>query len=324
MFADKRVNVFRVPSFRAEHFPESGPSPWLDRDDAVEEIDRRLSRGKLTQEEASQCRKWRSEGYIIVKRLMPDSVLAPVWTAYENAVASGRIKLEPDSASPDDPYPGRYLSPHKRVGGFCRLLKHPGLLRWMRLLLDREPKVLQTIASHKGSQQPAHSDSIHMTTYPLGYLAAAWVAFEDIHPNSGPLVYFPGSHRLPYVFSKDVAITETELKRDGYASYQEKYEPRIRELIETHRLEPHYFHARKGDTLIWHANLVHGGAPRNNIRLSRRAVVCHFFAKGAFVYHDLAASWSKNQYMGTCLLRDEYGRSRMFGRRMWRLAADST
>nr|WP_321984985.1 hypothetical protein [uncultured Lichenicoccus sp.] len=29
-------------------------------------------------------------------------------------------------------------------------------------------------------------------TYPLGYLAATWTAFEDIHPDSGPLVYYPG------------------------------------------------------------------------------------------------------------------------------------
>ena len=71
-------------------------------------------------------------------------------------------------------------------------------MRCIRLLMDREPRALQTIASHKGSQQGLHSDSIHMTTYPLGYLTAAWIAFEDIDPDCGPLVYYPGSHRLPY------------------------------------------------------------------------------------------------------------------------------
>jgi len=43
-----------------------------------------------------------------------------------------------------------------------------------------------------------------MTTYPEGYLVGAWVAVEDIHPDSGPLVYYPGSHRLPYYLSKEV------------------------------------------------------------------------------------------------------------------------
>jgi ectoine hydroxylase-related dioxygenase (phytanoyl-CoA dioxygenase family) len=174
--------------------------------------------------------------------------------------------------------------------------------------MEREPRPLQTITSHKGSQQALHSDSIHMTTYPLGYLTAAWIAFENIHPESGPLVYYPGSHKLPYVFSKDAGISESDYKANGYAAYQQKYEPYISELVREHGLRPAYFYARKGDVLIWHANLVHGGSQRINLRLSRRALVCHFFVKGSFVYHDLAAARSRQQYMGTCLLRDEAGR----------------
>jgi len=173
--------------------------------------------------------------------------------------------------------------------------------------MEREPKTLQTITSHKGSEQGVHSDSIHMTTYPLGYLSAAWIAFEDIHPDSGPLVYYPGSHRLPYVFSRDVGISESEFRREGYKSYQEKYEPYIQGLIARHNAEARYFHARKGDVLIWHANLLHGGSKRCDLQYSRKAVVVHFFVKGAFVYHDLAAARSRQQYMGTCLLRDESG-----------------
>jgi ectoine hydroxylase-related dioxygenase (phytanoyl-CoA dioxygenase family) len=191
------------------------------------------------------------------------------------------------------------------------VLKHPGLLDWIRLLMEREPKPLQTIMAHKGSQQGAHSDSIHMTTYPIGYLSAAWIAFEDIHPDSGPLVFYPGSHRLPYVFSKDVGISEADFKKHGYSSYAEKYEPYIRRLVEERRIEPHYFHAKRGDVLIWHANLIHGGSMRRNVQLSRKSLVCHFFVKGAFVYHDLAAARSKQQYVGTCLLRDETGDLRL-------------
>jgi len=31
---------------------------------------------------------------------------------------------------------------------------------------------------------------------------------------------------------------------------------------------------------FWRANLVHGGSPRNDPNLSRRALVCHYFAEG--------------------------------------------
>jgi ectoine hydroxylase-related dioxygenase (phytanoyl-CoA dioxygenase family) len=312
-FAEKPVKFSQLPSFRAEHFPYSGPYPWLDQPNAFEEIDNRLNRNEISEADAEHCHYWATNGYVILENLIEHSVLDDVWNAYERAIKAGRIKLEPETAGENDPYPGRYLNPHKKIGALCKILKHPKLLRYIRLLMEREPKPLQTIFSHKGSQQGLHSDSIHMTTYPLGYLTAAWIAFEDIHPDCGPLVYYPGSHRLPYVFSNDVGISEADFKNEGYASYRARYEPYIRSLIEKHQIEPHYFHAKKGDVLIWHANLIHGGSARTNIQLSRQSLVCHFFVKGAFVYHDLASARSKQQYIGTCLLRDDSGDVHLFG-----------
>jgi len=311
LFADQPLKLSRLPSFRAEHFPYSGPYPWLDCDDAASRITARREANEISAAEADICRYWIANGYVIVENLFAPATLDAVWQGYETAIRAGRIKLPAEPAGEGDPWPGRSLNPHRKSAAFCRILKHAGLLGLLRLLLGREPRPLQTIASHKGSQQGLHSDSIHMTTYPLGYLAAAWIAFEDIHPDCGPLVYYPGSHRLPYLFSKDVGISEEDFKRDGYAPYHARDEPRIRELVEGHGIAPRYFHAGKGDVLIWHANLVHGGSARRDRALSRRAVVCHFFAKNAFVYHDLAAASSRRQYIGTCLLRDNEGRIRL-------------
>jgi ectoine hydroxylase-related dioxygenase (phytanoyl-CoA dioxygenase family) len=310
-FADEPLRTSRLRSFRAEHFPYSGPYPWLDQDDALDQVASRLQRQEISEDEAALCRHWAEHGYVILNNLIENQTLDDVWAAYEKAIRTGRIALPSEPAGENDAFQGRFLNPHKKIGAFCQILKHPGLLHFTRLLIGREPKPLQTIAAHKGSQQGLHSDSIHMTTYPLGYLIAAWIAFEDIESGSGPLVYYPGSHRLPYVFSKDVGITEEAFQRDGYAPYHAKYEPFIRQLVEKNHLEPHHFRARKGDVLIWHANLIHGGSRRENLELSRRSVVCHFFAKNAFVYHDLAAARSKQQYLGTCLLRDHSGKIRL-------------
>ncbi len=281
IFAEKSVNFAELPSLRAENFPYSGPHPWLDQPDAPEKIERKVQRGELTPAEAEQCHYWRENGYIILPKLIDEHTLDEVWRAYEKAVETGAITLKPELASENDPYPGRFLDPHQKVEAFCKILRHEQLLHWIRVLMEREPEPFQTITCHKGSQQGAHSDSIHMTTYPLGYLTAAWVAFEDIHPDCGPLVYYPGSHRLPYLFSKDVGISEDEFKARKYEAYHEKYEPRIQQMIADYRLAPHYFHAKKGDVPIWHANLIHGGSPRRDLQLSRKALVCHFFVKGS-------------------------------------------
>src|SRR5260370_11560520 len=250
LFADEPVKYSKLSAYRAEHFPYAGPYPWLDRPDALDRIDDKLRRAEIDLEQAEQCRHWASQGYIILRKLIDESTLDNVWNAYEKAIQVGRIKLQPEPAAADDPYPGRFLNPHKKTGAFCQILKHPDLLRWIRVLMEREPKPLQTIMAHKGSQQGVHSDSIHMTTYPLGYLSAAWIAFEDIHPDSGPWVYYPGMHKLPYVFSKEVGITEKAFREEGYAPYHARYEPYIQGLIERHGLLAKHFHARKGDGLI--------------------------------------------------------------------------
>src|SRR5947209_8658117 len=130
MFAEKPVTFSKLPSFRAEHFPYSGPYPWLDRDDALEQIEGKLERSEISSSEAEQCRHWVSDGYIVIKNLIDTSVLDTVWAGYEGAIASGRIKLPAEPAGSADPYPGRYLNPHKKVSAFCRVLKHPGLLHW--------------------------------------------------------------------------------------------------------------------------------------------------------------------------------------------------
>ena len=106
------------------------------------------------------------------------------------------------------------------------------------------------------------------------------------------------------MFAKDVGISEKDFKQRGYAEYHEKYEPRIQEILEESKIEPHYFHANKGDVLIWHANLIQGGSMRRDLELSRKALVCHFFVKGSFAYHDLSASETK-PFSGTCLLREQ-------------------
>jgi hypothetical protein len=283
-------NTVEPGVMQAHLLPLLRPTPWLDRPDADERIRDRVARGRLTDEQATQCRKWVRDGYVVLDNPFAPGFLDRVWSAYEAAVRSGTVPLEPEKASDDDPHPGRFLNPHERVPELDELLRHPAILDWCRLLIGAEPIPFQTITCHKGSQQPPHSDSIHMTTYPLGYLSAAWIAFEDIHPACGALVYYPGSHRLPYLFSKEVGITAEDFRRRPYAAYAERYEPAIQRAVDDRGIQPVYFMPKKGDVLIWHANLVHGGSRRKDMQRSRRAVVCHYFARGALCYSDLSGT----------------------------------
>src|SRR5581483_11806103 len=122
LFADKPLNVSNLPSFRAEHFPYSGPYPWLDQPDALERIDDKLRQGVIHTAQADQCRYWAANGYVILPRLFEASALDEVWDAYEKAIRAGRLTPPKDAAADDDPYPGRLLNPHKKIPAFCRIL----------------------------------------------------------------------------------------------------------------------------------------------------------------------------------------------------------
>jgi hypothetical protein len=293
-FAEQAVDLDAIGEFRNDAFPASGPACWLDRPDALVEVERRRQNGMIDAQQAELCAQWIFDGYVIVPGLIGRDELDRVWTAYERAIADGRIVVHPEPIGPDDPYPGRSLDPHLKVAEIRALQHHPKILAITDLLLGRRTLPFQTIMGHKGSSQLPHSDMIHMTTYPLGYLVANWVAFEDVDPDSGPLEYYPRSHRLiPRLLSHEIALAPLEFKQRGAAAYSEKYEPEVGRHIAAARLQPDYFLGKAGDVLFWHADLIHGGAPRKNVALSRKALVCHYFAEGAVTYHDLSGNPSR-------------------------------
>lgn len=281
------VDLARMTQFRRSTFPaDGGPVPWLDQPDAEARIAERLASGEITAQEAELCRKWARDGYVILDGFYARDHMDRTWGEYEAAIAAGEAVPPAQPIYEGDPLPGRLLNVHFFVPAMDEMLHEPRINRVMSVLLGARAKPFQTIIGHKASQQMEHSDSIHMTTYPAGYLAATWIAYEDIHPYSGPLVYYPGSHKLPYLLSEDLGIPAGA----GYGAYNTHYEPTIQRVIAEHGLKPAHFLAKKGDILVWHANLLHGGSKLADGKLSRKALVCHYFAEGVVCYHDLVGT----------------------------------
>ena len=152
-------------------------------------------------------------------------------------------------------------------------------------LLGHETKLFQSINFLSGSEQRTHSDSIHMSTFPLGGMAAAWVALEDITPGNGPLHYYPGSHKLPYYLNADYQ-NEGSRWLIGDKEYT-AYEAYIHQKIAEAGIQKQIFLARKGDVFIWHANLMHGGEPHLDKAQTRKSMVFHYFSQAHICYHEI-------------------------------------
>ena len=155
----------------------------------------------------------------------------------------------------------------------------------LSVLLGGKAILFQSINFLKGSEQATHSDSIHMTTFPLGGLLGVWIALEDITDENGPLHYYPGSHKLPYYLNGDYG-NEGNAFFLGKKSYAD-YEDMIAERIKAQKLEKVKFFAKKGDLIIWHANLFHGGYPHLNKVKTRKSMVFHYFSENAICYHEI-------------------------------------
>lgn len=291
---DRPVEVATISPARRDAFADAGPAPWLDRPDARDRIDERVRKGEISEALAEMFRFWVDNGYVVLSKFFSDSRLDAAWSAYEAAIKTGKLTPKGEYGSEDEAgerFPGRVLNPHFQVKKIKDLLADDAMVRIMSELLGVKALPFQTIGGHRASQQLPHSDTIHMTTYPLGYLTANWIAFEDIADDSGPLEYYPGSHKLAYQLSHEAGIGLEEARK-GYLAYHQNYEPLVQRTIEANGLKPSFFQAKKGDVLIWHANLLHGGSRRRNPDLSRKALVCHYFAQGCVCYHDYAGNLS--------------------------------
>ncbi|OHC90664.1 MAG: phytanoyl-CoA dioxygenase [Sphingomonadales bacterium GWF1_63_6] len=193
----------------------------------------------------------------------------------------------------------------------------------------------QTLNFSVGTQQDAHSDSVHFSSLPERFMCGVWLAMEDVGPDAGPLFYYPGSHRWPI-------MTNALIGRRGFgsdlASAQDPYGPAWAALCDVHGAREEVFLARKGQALIWCANLLHGGSPQNDARLTRWSQVTHYYFDDCIYYtpafsdeaigqldmRDLVAicdgSPRANRYLGKEVIRQRSDMNRGRHGRIWRWA----
>jgi hypothetical protein len=168
-------------------------------------------------------------------------------------------------------YHSRRIQDAWRVSANVRTLAlAPHIRHMLSLLYGREPLPFQTLNFRFGSEQAVHSDTLHFNSTPRGYMCGVWVALEDIDMDNGPLVYYPGSHKLPELTMQDIGAKPSA---DEYP----RYERFVADLIEREGLEPAYGTIRKGQAFIWAANLLHGGLPQRDQQRTRHSQVTHFF-----------------------------------------------
>jgi ectoine hydroxylase len=263
-------------SVSSKDFPDKTSSAWLDINDSSLEVEQKPGFFSFSADVQQQLKNWSSNGYLHIKNYFTAAQVDAVNEAVQQLIHQKHLPVTHDN---------KVMFGYKYSAVIKDMMHDKDLIDLLSFILDKETLPFQTLNFIKGSGQRAHSDSIHMTTYPLGYLIAAWIALEDIDADSGPLFYYPGSHKLPYLLNDDFENYSSALKL-GNRQYSD-YEDLVEEIISKNSYEKKIFLPQKGDVLIWHANLIHGGMPVLNPALTRKSMVVHYYAKDVVKYHEI-------------------------------------
>lgn len=165
----------------------------------------------------------------------------------------------------------KILDLHYHLPVVQKVIFHPRLLEFFDVVMQSRPNAFQSLYFEYGSGQGAHQDTAFVITDPPLNLLATWIALEDVKPGSGELFYYDKSHRLPHL----LFAPHGRKRFDREDPISHRYSDYLVEQCEKHGFEKVIFRPRKGDVLVWAADLVHGGEP--TLRdVTRRSFVTHY------------------------------------------------
>ncbi len=166
------------------------------------------------------------------------------------------------------------------------LATEKNVLRALDKLYGRKALPFQTLNFPIGTQQKLHSDTVHFNSMPSGFMAGAWIALEDVDMENGALIYYPGSHKLKEYNMQDLGYEAGRKHYPDYENFMENW-------AKTSGNEPYYGVMKKGQVLLWHANLLHGGSKHIDKKRTRHSQVTHYFFEGCKYYTPMSSTPDK-------------------------------
>lgn len=297
-----KLEVLSDRYFPLQEF-NSTTKPWIDKpnSDISGFVSQFKPRFDVSYDLTEKLTDWKKNGYAILENIIPEELIDKFMNDVERLTSepekhnlSVRIDLpefQPNqqrniSEFPKESLKGKYVKfndfHNSSIAG-KQLISHPGIVTFLEAIFNQQVVVMQSLTFLYGSQQPTHQDFPWVTAKDPSHLAAAWIALEDIKIDSGPLYYFLGSHNMPkFNFGSGILYkpwsTKTPLQ---YADY-------LDETCEALKYPKEILLIKKGDVLIWHGALAHGGSQILNPDQTRKSFICHYSTRTALPFHRIA------------------------------------
>ncbi len=178
----------------------------------------------------------------------------------------------------------------------------------IRSFFNSEQVVYSSLTFREGTQQHLHRDTPHFYTNPINLYVGVWYALEDVNRNAGPLRYYKQSHLIDDPdnykiyndnYKNDVSYNELNLTCLHIYNkiIEDECKQRKLELVD----ENNYEQINKGDVIIWHPKLLHGGSSVIDNHLTRYSMVTHnvpvdyaVFNSSSFFTHNPTKDYVEN------------------------------
>lgn len=276
-------------------------APWFDQPNALELLEHRRRDEQLSDQDFELLHKWVTEGYYTNSGAVSEQhidgmvrEMDDLWTADRpiEGLEILDLRLNPEGPLVNLSHaevvalePARRLeirdNSNWRIHGYhlfsepARAIYENSELIRMTSLIFKQPSIPSyTINFTYGSRQALHQDTAVFHVFPPNYLIGAWLACEDALPDSGPLVYYPRSHRAA-LFPQFDNYPQTNLRT---VRNMQEYSDYVVERSKDY--ERKLYFAKKGDVFLWHGMLIHGGSEVFNPKMTRRSYVCHYIPPG--------------------------------------------
>lgn len=222
---------------------------------------------------------WNADGVLYLPGLFPDSMI----DAYKDewAANNGLKSLEPVAGKP-----GLSIIHADRVGGYnetaymwnpalMAICTYAPLAAALESLMGEPAGVHLNLSGWVSTRRDWHADTYLNPDHVGDYYAAIWIALGDVHPDSGPFQYVPGSHRWNRL-SYDKVKNYVDVSDPEWPAHTERIlTPLVESEIVKRGDEVVTYLPKRGDVLIWHPRLYHRGTVPNVEGAYRPAVIAH-------------------------------------------------
>lgn len=253
---------------------------WIDRWDAELEVERRLVRGSLNDDMATRIRFFVRNGYVVIKNAVDDATIeklmadfSSVKTLPKKFIAGSNLSYQYADDYVDDPS-FRLIDPHVNWPSALDAMFSKKISAFLTAIFEEPPLAFQTLGFTYGSQQEIHQDTAYVVVSQPLKMAASWIALEDVTEGTGELIYYQGSHRnADFTFSGKYKHFSSD--RDGRAAH-DNFIQHLHNQAALWNQPLRSFLPKRGDALIWAADLAHGGQRISTAKKTRKSLVTHY------------------------------------------------